>query len=443
MLFRSSVPALFQQMAMNLDRAANNSRKLAAAKRLDFYHDVQYDYIVDALKVHFANYTKLTPFFINIVKKIVNNLAMVYAQDAVREVAGTDRDREIFKEVMDTSGLPLKMKLCSRYVKLLKTCLIRPLWRKGHLDLDVLTGEILDVVCGDTPEDLQQILITHYPESLKQDEIEYSHWTAGEISRLDYRANVIGQEENIYGVLPFIPLWDRTPTTDFWLSGGDDLIYAQEGINEKLTDLLYIMRMQGFGVGWMKKDGPSGGNMVIDPGTLIELPKDGAIGYESQKAPIRDILEAISFLIAQAAISNGLSVSTLSTKVVRESGVAKTQQMRELSELRAFDIILWRKYERQLFEMIRVVWNVHNPGRKISPEAKLSCDFYEPKEIISSKDRALTWKELKALGVISSVDVAMERNPDLKSREEAIEFLQRVKEENQLFGSVDNANVSQ
>jgi hypothetical protein len=443
MLFRSSVPALFQKMHMDLDQAANNSRKLAAAKRLDFYCDVQVDHIVDALKLHFTNYDKLTPFFVNIVKKIINNLAMVYAQDAVREVAGTERDAEIFKEVMETAGLPLKMKLCSRYVKLLKTCLIRPLWRRGRLDIDVLTPEILDVVCGDTPEDLQQILITHYPESLKQDEIEYSHWTAEEISRLDYRANVIGQEENIYKQLPFVPLWDRTPTTDFWLNGGDDLIHAQSGINEKLTDLLYIMRMQGFGVGWISKDGPSGGNMVIDPGTLIELPKDGALGFESQKAPIKDILEALSFLISQVAISNGLSVSTLSTKTVRESGLAKVQQQRELEELRRDDIILWKKYERQLFEMIRVVWNTHNPGRKITSEAKLKVDFYDPKPVISEKDQAETWEKLKALGVISSVDVAMERNPDLKDREEAIEFLQRVKEENQLFGSVDNANVSQ
>ena len=91
--------------------------------------------------------------------------------------------------------------------------------------------------------------------------------------------------------------------------------------------------------------------------------------------------------------------------------------------------------------MIRVVWNTHNPGRKISPEAKLSVDFYDPKPLISAKDQAETWEKLKGLGVISSVDIAMERNPDLKSREEAIEYLKRVQEENKLFGSVNDADV--
>lgn len=394
MLFQSVVPGLFQQMNMDLDQAANTARKTATAKRLDFYHDIQADYIVEQLEANFSNPDKLTPYFTNVVKKIINNLAMVYAVDAVREVEGTERDKEIFKEVVEASTLPIKMKMASRYVKLLKTILMRPVWRKGKLDFDILTGEILDVQTGDTPEDLKSILITHFPESGKQDQIEYSFWGIEEFRRLDYRGNVIYLEENPYRVIPFVPIWDRCPTTDFWLSGGDDLISSQEGINEKLTDLLYIIRMQGFGVGWVKRKGAAGGSVVIDPGTLIELPEDGSIGYESQKAPIKDILEAISFLIAQAAISNGLSVSTLSTKTVRESGLAKVQQQRELEELRRDDIILWKKSEQQLFEMIRVVWNTHNPGRKISDKAKLKVDFYDPKPIISAKDQAETWEKL-------------------------------------------------
>ena len=56
MLFNSQVPALFQRLSMELDQAANTARKTATAKRLDFYHDVQVDYIVDALKLHFTNY---------------------------------------------------------------------------------------------------------------------------------------------------------------------------------------------------------------------------------------------------------------------------------------------------------------------------------------------------------------------------------------------------
>jgi hypothetical protein len=374
---------------------------------------------------------------------VIGNLAMVYARDAVREVEGSKTDKELFNAIIRSSALPVKMKAASRYVKLLKTALIRPVWRRGRIDLDILTGDILDVTTGDSPEDLRSVMITHYPESGKQDEVEYSFWTDDEFKRLDYRGNEILTEPNPYKVVPFIPLWDRCPTSDFWLSGGDDLITIQEAINEKLTDLLYIIRMQGFGVGWIRKPKQTGASIGINPGTLIELPEDGAIGFESQKAPIVDILEAISFLITQAAVSNGLSVSTLSTKVVRESGLAKVQGQRELEELRRDDIILWRRYEQNLFEMIRSIWNVHNPARKISLQASLNVDFYDPKPEISAKDQAETWEKLIELGVLSPVDVAMERNQEFQSRDDAKAYLEKIKEENDLFRGNNNANVSQ
>jgi hypothetical protein len=442
MLFQSAVPGLFQQLNIELDQAANTSRKIQTAKRLDFYHDVHLDYIQERLAQIFSEPEKLTPVFINVVKKVINNLAMVYARDAVREVEGTESDKEIYSGVIRSSALPVKMKAASRYVKLLKTALIRPVWRRGRLDLDILTGDVLDVTTGDTPEDLRSVMITHFPESGKQDEVEYSFWTDAEFMRLDYRGNVIFTEPNPYQIIPFVPMWDRCPTSDFWLSGGDDLITIQEAINEKMTDLLYIIRMQGFGVGWIRKPKQTGAQIGVNPGTLIELPEDGAIGFESQKAPIKDILDAISFLITQAAVSNGLSVSTLSTKVVRESGLAKVQGQRELEELRRDDIILWRRYEQQLFDMIRTVWNVHNPARKISSQAFLNVDFYDPKPEISAKDQAENWEKLIDLGVISPVDVALERNQDFQSRDEAKAYLLKIKEETDQFRGSTNADLS-
>lgn len=441
MLFQSAVPGIFQRMSMDLDQAANSARKSDTVKRLDFYHDQQEAYVVERLQQIFSEPDKLTPTFTNIVKKIVNQLAQVYAHDAIREVTGTDSDKGIFSAICDSAALSVKMKAASRYVKLLKTALIRPVWRHGKLDLDILTGDVLDVQTGDTPEDLRSILITHYPESGKQDEVEYSHWTAEDISRLDYRGNVLKTDVNPYGVLPFLPLWDRCPLSDFWLSGGDDLINAQEGINEKLTDLLYVCRMQGFGVGWLKRPQGNGGSLTVSPGTMIELPIDGAIGFESQKAPIDGLLKAVQFLIEQAGLANGLSAAALSTKTVRESGLAKVQGQRELEELRRDDIILWKKYESQLFDLIRVVWNIHNPARKISQAATLSVDFYDPKPVISAKDQAETWALLKELGVISLVDIAMERNPDLKTREEAKTFLVQIKDEINTFSPATALNT--
>jgi len=140
-----------------------------------------------------------------------------------------------------------------RYTKLLKTILLRPTWRNDHLDIDILTGNLLDVETGDTPEDLCRVLITDYGNSDKIEDVEYSLWTPDTWQRLDYRGNVIETEPNPYGILPFLPVFDSPPiSNNFWLPGGDDLISQQEAVNIKLVDLLHLLHWQSFGVGFIK-----------------------------------------------------------------------------------------------------------------------------------------------------------------------------------------------
>lgn len=429
MLFNSTVSTVFNQMENQLYNAETQARKADAQKRICFYEDNQLSYIETELSKYFSEVDKLKICFINIVKKITNNLAMVYIQDANREVEGTDQDQEIFKEIFESTALSVKWKTINRYTKLLKTLCVRPIWRKGKMDLDILTPDILDVSTDLSPEDLQSVMVTHYPESGKQEEIYFSLWDDLEFKRLNYRGQVIESEPNPYGTIPYIPIWDRCPISSFWLSGGDDLIIIQESISEKLTDLLYTIRHQGFSTGYIKQGSQSGGSIQADPGSLIQLGENGEVGYVSAQAPISEIIEAIEFLLAQASVSNGLSASSLSTKNIDESGIAKIAGNRELEELRRLDIQLFNTYEHRLFEMFKTVWNVHNPNRKISEKAILKIDFYDPKPQVDPKSQAQMWDLEMSMGVISPVDIAMEKNPDLKTREDALAHLLLIKDE--------------
>jgi hypothetical protein len=413
-------------MYQEANSAQNLARKQDARKRIAFFEDYQLGYIEQELSKYFSEPEKLKICFINIVKKIINLLAMVYVQDAKREVEGTERDREIFSEIAKSTALPVKWKMINRYTVLCKTLTVRPVWRQNKMDIDVITPDILDIKTGDTPEQLIQVIVTHYPESGKSDEVTFSVWTIEEFKKLDYRGNIVESQSNIYSVIPYVPIWDRCPTSSFFLSGGDDLIVIQESISEKLSDLLYTIRHQGFSTGYIKQGHSTGGSIHVDPGTLIELNENGEIGYASAKAPIKDIIEAIQFLISQAAVSNGLPAASLSTKNVDESGIAKIAGNRELEEYRRDQIALYARYESNLFEMFKIIWNVHNPGRKISEKARLQVDFFDPKPVLSPDKQADTWDKLIALGVASPVDAILERNPDLKTREDALAFLLKV-----------------
>ena len=417
---------------MDVNSASNQARKADAAKRLDFYHDEQLEHLEEKLDELFSDPSGMVKAELSIVKKIINNLAQVYRENPVRMLNGQEKDMELYKEITEVCSLNIKMKQASRYTKLLKTVLLRPVWRMNKLDLDILTGNILDVETGDSPEDLKKIVITDYGNTDRIEDVTFSLWTADSWSKLDFRGNIIEQDMNPYKILPFIPLFDYPPTSgSLWLSGGDDLISLQEAINIKLVDLLYLLAQQSFGVGYIK--GVAGGGSVkVDPGSLVELPENGEIGFEAQKAEIKEVVDAIDKLIKWACVSNGLSSASMSTDASEASGLSKLVDKQELSEMRQDDIALFRSYEKKLFNIMRVVWNTHSQ-KKLSEAAVLSIDFADPSPEIDPKTQAEAWDLQLAMGVLSQVDIAMELNPDLATREDAITHLMKIKEETRLL----------
>ena len=442
MLFQSQVPIIFNRLNLQADSAASLTRKTETAKRLDLYHDAQLDHLETRLNQLFSDPSSMVQVCLNITKKVINNLAQVYREAPVRIIEGTDSDKELFAGIIEAMALDVKLKLASRYAKLLKTILLRPVWRNERLDLDILTGNILDVETGETPEILSKVLVTDFGTSDKIEEVEYSYWTPETWQRLDYRGQVKEEAPNPYGVLPFLSIFDYPPpSSSFWLPGGDDLVSLQEAVNLKLTDLLYLLSTQSFGVGFIK-GGQGGGSLKVDPGSLVELSENGELGFAHQQARIEEVVGAIDKLIKWGCVSHGLSAASMSTDPQEASGLSKLVDTRELKEVRAEDVALWRSYEGKLFSLIRTVWNAHNPTKKLSESATLKIDFCDPKPETDPKTQAEAWEKLLGFGVISPVDIALERNPDLKNREEALAYLLTIEKENRELNTGERSFVT-
>jgi hypothetical protein len=209
----------------------------------------------------------------------------------------------------------------------------------------------------------------------------------------------------------------------------------QDAINQRLSDLFYTLQFQGFGVGYVSGADFEGSELLtIGPGSMMTLPKDGEIGFATPNAPIEASLAAIEFLTKYAAITNGLPAATVSPDLAEESGVAKIVGNRELEELRRDDIATFARVEEQLFQVFRVVWNAHNPGRQIGEAATLTVDFFDPKPSVSAVEQLKEWEGLLEMGLISPVDIIIERNPDL-SRDDAKARLLEIRDELNEFGT--------
>lgn len=417
-------------MELSYSTSANQTRKAETAKRLNFYHDAQLERLEEQLNQLFSEPENMIKLTLSIIKKIINNLSQTYREPPVRTLeGGTEKDQELYAEILEQCAFDIKMKQASRYTKLLKTILLRPVWRNNKLDLDILTGNLLDVVTGDTPEILEKVLITNYGTSGRIQDVTHSIWDSETWTRLDYRGNVIEQQDNPYKILPFLPVFDFSPPSSaFWLPGGDDIISLQEAINIKLTDLIYLIQQQSFGVGYIT--GSQGGaSLKVDPGSLVELPENGEIGFASQKAEIREVVDAIDKLIKWSAISQGLSAGSMSTDPTEQSGISKQWDSKELTEMRQDDVSLFRSYEKQLFNLIRIVWNTHS-NKKLSETATLQIDFADPKPKLDAKSMAMADDLKIAQGVLSPVDVLLRDNSDFQGdREKAMAHLLTIKDE--------------
>jgi hypothetical protein len=126
-------------------------------------------------------------------------------------------------------------------------------------------------------------------------------------------------------------------------------------------------------------------------------------------------------------VSNGLSAGSMSTDPKEQSGISKAWDSKELSEMRMDDISNFRRVEKDLFNLMRVVWNTHST-KKLSESVTLKIDFADPKPKLSAKEQAEADDLKIAQGVLSPVDVIM-RDTDITDRQEALSHLLAIRDE--------------
>jgi len=435
MFFESTTAKTVEKSFQTYLDQATQARKIQAEKLIDFFHGKQLDDLKRDLFQYSGNVDQLKPVCINIVKKINNRLAQVYNKPATRSVDGTAQEKDIFEQIQIQAKYNIKMKQASRYAKLVKTVLVRVLYRNGKIALDILTPDIVDVETGSSPDNLKAVIITHYPASGKVKETQYHRWTADTFQILNYKGQVISSEPNEYGILPFVAVHDTCPVDEFFQPIPEDLASLQESINLKISDLLHTIGFQSHGQP-VSKGLPDKQEIKIGPNQAISLPADtrdkkSDFKFADTNAKILEVVEAIQALINWAYISHGLPASSITSDAKEASGIAKQVDNFELEELRQDDQDLFRIYEQDLFRIVRAVNNHHSP-RKLSDNCTLKTDFSEIKPPVAEKGQLEAWQILQDMGLISVVDIAMKKNPDL-TREDAEALILQVQEDNRIL----------
>ena len=434
MIFQNESQTAFLKLVQS-----SAARKAEAEKRLNYYYDRQSDELARIVAQRWSNPADFRLFIINIVKKVIDKRAMIYRTPPARVFEGWSQDQG--DALYRSMAADTTMKKANRMVRLCRTSLLRVGWNGSGPTLSVLTPNILDVVAPD-PESPEKIVVTH--KGSRADLTEYSIWTATGYERVDFKGRALPLRDNPegvnpYGVIPFVPLFDRAPDDEFFLPGGDDLIESQDAVNVALVNLWRAIELQSHGQAWAKGLDPSEA-IKSGPDRTIIVPTDGSFGYAQPNTPISSVLEGIEFVIRQVAVTNDLPPEIFDLNRKSLSGSAKLQESRDIVEVRQDDVELWRVYETRLFQVLKAVVNTHQPGT-IPVDARLRIDFGEPIETLNEGQRLENAQRRVAMGIWSPVDALMHDNSDIKTREEAAAILEQRAAETRRFSPLADLTV--
>lgn len=391
---------------------------------------------------------KMRFVYFNIVRRIINRLSLSYKNPPERYIVVasntetdqqgkiqsvldpiTEKANENYQLLLEGSNINCQSKLWENLAKLMDTVYVMPVWRKDHIDFDVLPIHRVTVV--ENPDNYLEPIEFTYKVIGEKGEDNYIYWSETEHRVLDSQKRMIpGKNDtngkNPYGILPVVVL--RLKETENHFGEGDtQLVNMNEKINVLLMSGYYNAIMQAHGqlVG-INTD--LKGDVSIGPDRVIQVKnvsgdQQASLQYIHPDPAIEPVMKKIDWLIRVTAMMKGLPSSSVSIDVPRMSGASKEIDNYELLESRTDDLEYLRPFEKKLFEVCRVIWNYHNLGDKQIPEnMTFGIDFEEPKAPTSELDD-LKAKEIKlAFGTWTPIEDMIDEDEGI-DRETALNML--------------------
>jgi hypothetical protein len=185
-----------------------------------------------------------------------------------------------------------------------------------------------------------------------------------------------------------------------------------------------------------KSDGAWINDQVSNPLHIFQT--NGDITVLDWQSAIDKLDLVIQNKVAQAANDYGISAEQIKLQTSAQSGFSRLVAKERIYELRDEQIKFWRIYEKDIYDANRAANNLYlttdfltqSPNKvELPADVTFTVDFAEPKMLVDPMED-LNVKEKKInMGLISPVDLIMAENPDIDSREKALELYKQNIEE--------------
>jgi len=379
------------------------------------------------LKAYYKN-NKGTPIYdkipiptIELTRRVINRVSLVYMQPPIREYTN-----EVLQDF--TKQKDHKMQRAERLTNLLECLLLKPTWRNGLIEYDIIRD--YEPIFGDDP--LTPIAIT-YPLSVKDNVMDttpelWAYWddehhytyekTTGKVMTTEDNPEMA----NPYQILPFVECYrDGKPEASYLdTDASNGLIATNEMVNIAEFNKAANLQFQSFGFGFISGSNIDYDKIEIGQDKWSALGHDGTLGMVSPPNTVDSISSAITNSYKLLAQNYGLDAS-FAEGVSAESGVSRRLRMQELLDNRSSDVTRWNDIEKRIFEVEARILAVE-VGRDAG--FLMNVDYTESTDILSAEEQRVKWDWELSNGLIDKADILMQQDPDkYEDRQAALDYL--------------------
>ena len=415
---------LVQQSKYDAQQNAKNQWRKRRLCARDFYNGHTESYTNKYFSKKLLS--KIPVANVNITRRIIDRISLVYMKPPKREYSN-----ENFPVLLHEKDF--KMQRAERMTNLLEHILMKPTWRNGVLDYDIIMD--FEAMFGEDP--LRPIGYT-YPLSIKASVMDdtpelTAYWDNEHTFVFDNNGKIQDDPDNPehinpYGVLPFVECFrnGRPEYSYIDTSPAMDCIATNLEVNVSETNSNANTMFQSFGYMYVNGSQVEKDTLEVGQDKISFLGIDGTMNIVSPPNTVDALASSIEHSYKLLAQNYHLNISFVEGTTA-QSGVALKLRNTELQDSRISDIIRWKGVEQKIFELESIILGVE---AGINGGELLKVDYEEQEEILSAEERRAKWDWELSHGIIDVADVLMQKDADrFPDRETAQAYLdERVAE---------------
>ena len=405
----------------------SHARRNEIRKHLDYYSGVSTDQYINNYFTGDA-FNEIPPTLTNFTRKFINKISRIYSLGAKR-TAGDSSER--YSELIPTKDV--RMKHSERMTRLLGTVANRVYWMDGVFDYRPIY--YFEAYFDENPFEPSAIiypLLNSTADLSNTADLQWEYWDSEKYGVMNEEGELMSEIPNPYGIIPFVFTHREDQIDSFFVEGASDIVNCNEQVNIALTEMNLGMRFNMFGQPWVTGLRADQSMLRAGSNTILDMGEDGAYNITSPAGNIDEAINNIKFQMELVATNNHLWITWAESGGEVPSGISLMIKDMERKEDYYDDIALWRMYEKQFYNVERVIAEYNG----ISLPEEFGVDFEEVEYPKTIQDQILKDEFDIKNNLITRAKIMVRDNKDL-----TVEQAQLIIDENKIINEQENPVV--